>query len=186
MTGPTIAGRGERRRPQRNDLRKEFRRREQRSDRPARRPDHRVGGAEHEREDEQRPHRCPVDLAVDEEARRHAGDPGEQEERRDPPAVESVGHPAAHQHQQHGGNELREPDESDVERVAGDVEGLLEQHRDQDVQTRPQRAPSTTGTGAPPGTAGRPERWPPPQPTDTGLRPWEVELCLRTQLLALS
>ncbi len=64
-----------------------------------------------------------------------------------PATVEAVGDPAAHEHEQHGRDELGEADESDVEFVAGDVERLLEQHRDQDVDAdrgerrRPQVSP---------------------------------------------
>ena len=79
-----------------------------------------------------RPHRSRSELAVDHETD-GTQRPGEQEERRDPTAVEPVGDPPADQHEHHGGDELGETDESDGEGVAGDVERLLEQHRDQDV-----------------------------------------------------
>ena len=86
-----------------------------------------------ERDDEERPERARLDLAVDDEGDR-AGDPTEQEQCGDPPAVESVGDPAADEEQQDRRDELGETDPADVEFVARDVEGLLEQHRDEEVQ----------------------------------------------------
>ena len=124
---------GECRRPQRHDVREVGLIGDQRSDRSPGRRDHRVDGAEHERDHEQRPERSGLDLAVDDE-RDGARHPAEQEQRGDPPPVETVGHPSADEEEQHGGDELGESDPSDVEFVAGDVERLLEQDRDEDVQ----------------------------------------------------
>ena len=73
--------------------------------------------------------------------------PTEQEQAGHAPPVEAVGHPAADEDEQHGRDELGEPDPADVEFVARDVEGLLEQDRDEDVEAdrgerrRPQVAP---------------------------------------------
>ncbi len=131
--GPDDRRGGERRRPQRHDVREVGLIGDQRSDRSPGRRDHRVDRAEHERDHEQRPERSGLDLAVDHE-RHRARHPAEEEQRGDPPPVETVGHPSADEEEQHGRDELGETDPSDVEFVAGDVERLLEQDGDEDVQ----------------------------------------------------
>ena len=66
---------------------------------------------------------------------------GEDEHGADASAVEPVRHPAADEHEQHGGDELGEAQQADRELVAGDVVRLLEQHRHHQVEAdRPERA----------------------------------------------
>ena len=83
----------------------------------------------------------------------------EQEQARHAPPVEAVGHPAADEHQQHGGNELGQPEQADVELVAGGVERLLEEHRHHQVV--PDRAERRRGEVATDRRAGgaRRRRW---------------------------
>ena len=108
---------GERRRPQRDGLWEFLRRRDQRRDRPARRRQHGLRRAERERDARTTARSARRPCAVrDERVAQIAA--GEQEQRRDPPAVEPVGDPAAHEHQQDGGHELRQPEPPDVELVA--------------------------------------------------------------------
>ena len=123
---------GERRRPQGDHLREFLRRTDQRRDRPSGRHHHRIGGAEHEGDQEQRPDDAGVRSAVEQEGDRTGGTT-EEEQRRDPPTIEPVGDVSGDQDQQDGGDELGEADQTDVEFVAGDVEHLLEQDRDEDV-----------------------------------------------------
>ena len=83
---------------------------------------------------EQWPHDARVPAAVDDE-RDGADSPTEQEQRRDAAAVEPVRDPPGHEDEEDRRDELGQPDDADVELVARDVEHLLEQHRDEHVET---------------------------------------------------
>src|SRR5690606_27095517 len=61
--------------------------------------------------------------------------PPDQEDPADAAPVEAVRDPARHEHEEDGGEELRQAEQTDVELVAGDVEHLLVEHRDEHVQT---------------------------------------------------
>ena len=136
----------ERRRPERDHVGEVALFGEQRRHRTSGGRDHRIDPAHHERDEEQRPDRARVDLAVHDQGHRTPG-PTEQEQAGHATPVEAVGHPTTDEDEQHGRDELGEPDPPDVEFVARDVEGLLEQDGDQDVDAdrgegrRPQVAP---------------------------------------------
>ncbi len=105
---------------------------DERRDRPTGGRQHRVGGPEHERDDEQVPDGLRAADAEHDQRQRAQPTPTEKEPG-DATAIETVGHPAADEDEQQCRDELGEADERDVERVAGEVEDLLEQHGQQHV-----------------------------------------------------
>ena len=129
---PDDGGGHERAGPEHDDLGEHRPVSQVRHDRSASGCDHGIGGTEERRDGEQPDHSGGTARAEHDECHCRESTP-RHEQRRDSAPIEAVRHPAAHEDEQQCRQELREADETDVERVSRDVEDLLEQDGNQQV-----------------------------------------------------